>query len=87
MTRTINWTQTPTGRYTSEDETISVYEDGASWVMEDHIDGDEKIYTSRESAMDAGAMNLMVTQMGNFYVFLPTLVKTGSIEFIHQIVG
>ena len=54
MNRTLKWHQTPQGEITSQDGTISVYEDGASWVMEDQIDGDRDSYTTREDAMDAG---------------------------------
>ena len=87
MNRTIKWTRTQTGRYTSEDSTITVCEDGASWVMEDSIEGESEVYTTKDEALDAGASRLMITQMGNFYVFLPALVKTDSVVFTHQIVG
>lgn len=86
MNRTIKWTTDTDDVITSEDSTISVYLDGAaSWIMEDHIDGDYELYITKEAAMNAGGKRLLLTQMGNFGVLIPAMDKQGGVVFTHQI--
>lgn len=85
MNQTIKWNLTPTGEITSEDTTVSVYEGGDSWVMEDSIDGDKVVYNTKQEALDAGGRRLLQTETGNFSVFIPVLDKKKELVFTHQI--
>jgi len=87
MKKVINWKKNEDGDLVSLDGFVMVFPHGHKWKMVDVIDDVNGVYTSQEEALDAGAKQMMISDLGNFNVFVKPMQKRGDLSFDHVIVS
>jgi len=82
----VKWKKNENGEITSPDGHVAVSKHSKSWKMVDQIDQLEEEYTSKDEALDAGVKQRMISEMGNFNVFVKVAAEKGELVFIHLFV-
>jgi len=82
----VKWEKNKNGEMTSPDGYVVVSKHSKGWKMVDQIDQLEEEYTSKNKALDAGAKQQMISEMGNFNVFAKVVDGKGELEFTHLFV-
>ena len=79
----VKWKKKNNGERTSPDGYVIVRKERKGWRMVDQIDQVEGIYSTQTKALDAGAKQRMISEMGSFNVFIKTGEKEGDLVFNH----
>jgi len=87
MKKVIKWKKNEDGDLVSLDGFVMVMLIGHQWRMVDMIDDVKGWYPTQKEALDAGARQLMISDLGNFNVFLKPMEERGDLSFDHVIVS
>ena len=79
----MKWKKKNNGECNSPDGHVIVRKQADVWEMTDQIDQVEGVYNSQNDALDAGARQRMISEMGSFNVFTKLAEKEGELVFKH----
>lgn len=86
MKKVVKWKKNEDGKIVSIDGYVRVSKDGDQWKMIDLIDDVKEVHKTQKDALDAGAKQMMISELGQFNVFLEVVEKNGDLIFEHQTV-
>ncbi len=69
----------------SEDGFISIYLDNDYWILDDVIENEIVRFKTKEEALEESAYRMMISELGNFHLFLRDMKDSGDLVVKYQI--
>ena len=84
MTKTFKYLS-KNSKLISEDGHITIYLDNDYWVLDDVIENEIVRFKTKEEALEESANRMMISELGNFHMFMGDLKGNNDLVFKYQI--